>query len=181
MNIMDVPVNSIKPAPWRVNYVLKPDMQLLKISMIEYGWLQPIIVQESTGEIIDGFHRWLVAQDKDFWKKYGDDVPVIYRDVDNIDAMIMHVRLNRARGDIFAKPFSKLIRTIVVSDKYSTDDVADMLNMSADEFDLMVTGGLLKQRKIPQHQYSKAWVPIEAPSKDELDKRIIERPPNADR
>lgn len=181
MNIITVESNSIKPAPWRVNYVLKPDMQLLKMSMVEYGWLQPLVVQESTGEIIDGFHRWVTAQDKDFWKKYGTDIPVIYKDVDKIDAMIMHVRLNRARGDIFAKPFSKLIKTIVVSDKYSLDEVADNLNMSADEFDLMLTGSLLKLRKIPQYQYSKAWVPIEAPSKTELDAHNIERPPNPDR
>jgi len=181
MNYSEMPLNSIKPAPWRVNYVLKPDMLLLAESMNDYGWLQPIIVQKSTSHIIDGFHRWVTAQSPDFAKKYGKKVPVIIVDIDNVDAMIMHVRLNRARGTIFAKPFSKLIRTLVVSDKYSADEIADMLNMSADEFDLMLTGGLLKQRKIPQHQYSKAWVPVEAPSKGELDNQVIERPPNADR
>jgi ParB-like chromosome segregation protein Spo0J len=181
MNYSEMPLNSIKPAPWRVNYVLKPDMLLLAESMNDYGWLQPIVVQKSTSYIIDGFHRWVTAQDSNFVKKYGKTVPVIIVDVDNVDAMIMHVRLNRARGNIFAKPFSKLIRTLVVSDKYSADEIADMLNMSADEFDLMLTGGLLKQRKIPQHQYSKAWVPVEAPSKGELDNQVIERPPNADR
>lgn len=181
MNYSEMPLNSVKPAPWRINYLLKPDMLLLADSMNEYGWLQPIVVQKSTGHIIDGFHRWVTAQGTDFVKAYGKNVPVVVVDVDNIDAMIMHARLNRARGTIFAKPFSKLIRTLVVADKYSADEIADMLNMSADEFDLMLTGGLLKQRKIPQHQYSKAWVPVEAPSKDELDNPIVERPPNADR
>ena len=181
MNFLELPLTAVKPAPWRVNYMLKPDMLLLAQSMNDYGWLQPIVVQKSTSHIIDGFHRWVTAQDPAFVKRYGKNLPVVIQDVDTVDAMIMHVRLNRSRGDIFAKPFSKLIRTLVVSDKYDADQIADMLNMSADEFDLMLTGGLLKQRKIPQHQYSKAWVPVEAPSKGELDNQVIERPPNADR
>ena len=181
MNITEVPFNSLRPAPWRVNHTLKPDMLLLGQSMSDYGWLQPIVVQRSTSMIIDGFHRWVICQEQAFKKAYGQNVPVLFVDVDDIDAMVMHVRLNRARGNIFAKPFSKLIRTLVISDKYTTDEIADMLNMSADEFDLMLTGGLLKQRKIPQHTYSRAWVPIEAPSKGELENSVIERPPNADR
>jgi hypothetical protein len=45
----------------------------------------------------------------------------------------------------------------------------------------MLAGGLLKQRKIPQHTYSRAWVPVEAPSADKLNAVSIERPPNPDR
>lgn len=173
--------DSLKPAEWRANYVLKPDMELLRLSMREMGWIQPIVARAEDRTIIDGTHRWVIAGEKHFQKIYGKDVPVMFFDCDEIDAMVMHVRLNRARGEIFAKPFSKLLKKIVLSDKYSAEDLEDILIMSPDEVDLMLAGGLLKQRKIPQHEYSRAWVPVEAPSADKLNAVSIERPPNPDR
>lgn len=181
MKIEMVPFNSIRPFDWRCNYVLKPDMELLRLSMSEFGWVQPIIVRSEDSRIIDGAHRWIIAGEPPFRKVHGENIPVIFRSCDEIDAMIMHIRLNRSRGEIFAKPFSKLIKKIVLSGKYSAEELEDILIMSVDEVDLMLSGGLLKQRKIPDHQYSRAWVPVEAPSKSEAESVVIERPPNADR
>lgn len=181
MIISNVPTDGVKPAEWRTNYVLKPDMDLLRISMNDFGWLQPLVIRAADGTIIDGVHRWVIACEKDFQKRHGKDVPCIYVDCDEIDAMVMHIRLNRARGEIFAKPFARLLKKIVLSDKYSAEDLEDILVMSPDEVDLMLAGGLLKSRKIPQHQYSRAWVPVEAPSADSVQQASIERPPNADR
>jgi ParB-like chromosome segregation protein Spo0J len=181
MKIEYIPNNAIKPSSWRANYLLKPDLELLRLSMSDFGWLQPIIVRVEDMSIIDGHHRWVVAGEPAFIKKHGKQIPVMYQDIDLIDAMIMHIRLNRARGEMFAKPFSKMLKSIVLSDKYSSEELEDLLIMSPDEVDLMLAGGLLKQRKIPQHNYSRAWVPIEAPSKEQVEKALIERPPNADR
>jgi ParB-like chromosome segregation protein Spo0J len=175
------PFDSLKAPQWGVNYVLKPDMNLLRLSMNEMGWVQPIIARAEDQTIIDGTHRWVIAGEKQFQRSHGKDIPVLFFDCDLIDAMVMHIRLNRARGEIFAKPFAKLLKTIVLSDKYSAADLEDILVMSPDEVDLMLAGGLLKQRKIPQHTYSRAWVPVEAPSADKLNAVSIERPPNPDR
>lgn len=181
MKIEYTPFNSVRAADWRVNYVLKPDMELLRLSMTESGWLQPLLVRAADMTIIDGTHRWVIAGEKNFQRKHGSDIPVLFCDVDEIDAMVMHIRMNRARGETFAKPFSKLLKKIVLSDKYSAEELEDILIMSPDEVDLMLAGGLLKQRKIPQHEYSRAWVPVEAPSADKLNSVSIERPPNPDR
>lgn len=181
MKIEYVPSSGIMPADWRANYVLKPDMDLLRLSMTDFGWLQPIIVRVADMTIIDGTHRWVIAGEANFIRKHGQDVPVIFVDCDEIDAMLMHVRMNRARGEIFAKQFSRLLKKVVLSDKYSDEDLGILLVMSDDEVDLMLSGGLLKQRKIPQHQYSRAWVPVEAPSAEKVETLSLERPPNADR
>ena len=181
MKIEYRPSDSVRPAGWGTNYVLKPDMDLLRISTTDFGWLQPIIVRVQDQKIIDGTHRWVISGEKEFQRKHGKDIPVIFIDCDEIDAMIMHVRMNRARGDIFAKPFSKLLKNVVLSDKYLPEELEDLLVMSPDEVDLMLAGGLLKKRKVPQHQYSRAWVPVEAPSADKVEHSIIERPPNPDR
>jgi hypothetical protein len=53
--------------------------------------------------------------------------------------------------------------------------------MSNDEVDLLFDGGLLKSRKVKDHVYSKAWIPIEAPAGTTSATINIERPPNADR
>lgn len=181
MKISYRPCDSVKPALWRANYVLKPDMDLLRESMIDFGWTAPIVVRVEDQTIIDGTHRWIIANEIDFQKRYGKEIPVLFIDCDEIDAMLMHVRLNRARGKIFAKPFSRLLKKIILSDKYSDNDLAQILIMSPDEIDLMLAGGLLKHRKIPQHQYSRAWVPVEAPSASEIEHISLERPPNPDR
>lgn len=181
MKIEYRPFNSMKPASWRCNYVLKPDMELLRESMIDFGWLSPIVVRAQDQTIIDGTHRWVIAGEKDFQKKYGKEIPVLFVDCDEIDAMLMHVRMNRARGQVFAKHFSRLLKKVVLSDKYSPEELAQILIMSPDEIDLMLSGGLLKQRKIPQHQYSRAWVPVEAPPASQVEHMAIERPPTPDR
>lgn len=181
MKISERPIDSIKPADWRANVVLKPDMDLLRMSLSDFGWLQPIVVRAEDSSIIDGFHRWVLSQEDRFVKKFGKNVPCVIVSCDAVDAMLMHVRMNRARGSIFAKPFSTLLKKIVLSNKYSDEELCKLLQMSADEMDLMLSGGLLKQRNIPNHVYSRAWVPIEAPSSEKLESIVIERPPNDDR
>ena len=45
--------------------------------------------------------------------------------------------------------------------------------MTSDEFDVLADGSLVKMRKIKQHSYSPAWVPIESTSGEDI---RIERP-----
>jgi hypothetical protein len=106
---------------------------------------------------------------------------VIFHDIDEVDAMILHIRLNRARGNVVAYPLGKLLKNVIVSGKYDSADLETILLMSADEVDLMLSSGLLKRKTYTEHTYSRAWVPIEAPSATEAVTTIIERPPNADR
>ena len=61
------------------------------------------------------------------------------------------------------------------------EDFEEILQMRHDEFHLMLDGSLLKHRKISEHNYSRAWVPVEADPKATEIQVAIERPPNADR
>ena len=182
MNITYVPISSIRPADWRTTHILKPDLKLLVKSMVEYGWLSPIIVRKSDSKIIDGFHRWMIAdQDAEFRGKYGDLVPVLFVDVDLIDAMMMHIRLNRSRGQIMAKYLSLVVRDILVSKKYDTKDLRSALIMTDEELAVLIDGSLIKHRNIKEHKYSKAWIPVEISTSEPAAPVAIERPPNADR
>lgn len=173
--------STLNMAPWRTTYILKPDLQVLARSIEDYGWLQPLIVQKSTNMIIDGSYRWQISKSLHKLSKITEgNIPVIFIDCDEIEAMIMHVRLNRSRGEVVAKKLSRIIQQVLRSRKYSEPDIKRMLVMHMDEIDLMVDGTMLKDKKISEHKYSSAWVPIEAPSTAKDDALVIERPPNAD-
>ena len=99
---------NLKPAPWRATYVLKPDLKLLASSISEYGLIAPIIVQKQSKYIIDGYHRLLaISSTKELVKRFSEGVPCLEFDIDDIDSMIMHIQINRARGTIVAKHISK--------------------------------------------------------------------------
>lgn len=168
-------------APWRATHVLKPDMSILSSSISDYGLISPIIVQKSSGVIIDGHHRIIaIAASKELTKKYSSGVQCVSFDVDEIDAMIMHIRLNRPKGSIVAIQMSSIVKTIFQSRKYTIDELDGLFNMTVSESELMLDGSLLKMRKVKEHIYSPAWVPIEAPS-SKIEPVVLERPPNQDR
>jgi hypothetical protein len=167
---------------WKATHILRPDLIVLSSSLQEFGFIQPIHIRKQTGEIIDGSERWLLATNvKTIMNKVGDKIPVIEHDVDSLEAMMMHLRLNRGKGSIVAKPMSKIIRKLNMSKKYSSKEFDSLLCMKTDELDLMLDGGIIKSRKIHEHSYSRAWVPVEAPSGTVDVGPSIERPPNADR
>lgn len=169
-----MPATALRPAPWRTNYILRPDLKLLRQSLLDYGHAAPLIVRSEDSTIIDGFHRWLVADDDDM-------LPVTWVSCDEIDAMIMHVRLNRARGHIVNRYLSTLLRRVLRSRKYEGEEVRKKLGMSSDEFDVLADGTLIKIKKIAEHKYSKAWVPVETKGRAQAAPVPIERPPNADK
>jgi ParB-like chromosome segregation protein Spo0J len=173
--------NSLRLAPWRTTYLLKPDLEILARSLEDYGWLQPLVVQVQTGIVIDGNYRYEVASNlSKLSKATGGLVPVIMVDCDDIEAMLLHARLNRGRGSVVARKLSRIVQSLLRSRKYGEPDIKRALGMSADEMDLMVDGTMLKDKKIGEHKYSAAWVPVEAPA-GTVDKAMsIERPPNSD-
>jgi hypothetical protein len=191
-NIEHVPFDAIRPAEWRTTYTFRPDMKLLTQSLIDLGWVQPIIVRKQDATIIDGFARWACAQNsKPIYKRDKKMVPVVWVDCDEVDAMIHHVRLNRARGNVIAKPLSRVLRQCLASGKYDPEVLRASLGMTADEFDMLRAPHLLVAKNMKEHTYSRAWIPIEAPPVAEVisGRKVspaaldieIERPPNPDR
>jgi len=167
---------------WRATYVLRPEMLVIAASLSQHGFFEPIHVRRESGEIIDGSERYLIATNVPEILDISDGlIPVVFHDVDQADAMMMHLQMNRGRSVVMATKVSMIIRALKRSGKYSNSDFDLMLCMRSEELSLMLDGSLLKTRKIPEHNYARAWVPIEAPSKSTDDIFVIERPPNPDR
>jgi len=100
-------------------------------------------------------------------------VPVVVVNCDDVAAMLLHIDMNRYRGIVVAKYLSRLMQRIMQSQRYTEEELRTRLGMTYDEFDVLLDGTLIKMRKIKQHTYSPAWVPIESKTGEDLH---IERP-----
>lgn len=161
-------IRSLRPSDWGTAcYLVDPDKRQLEESIKTYGILNPIIVQKD-GTIIDGLHRVNIASDLGI-----RNVPIVRLDVDKVEAMILHIDLNRYRSIVVAKSMSRIIKRILNSGKYEYDSLRKRLKMTREEFDVLADGTLIKMRKIKQHSYSPAWVPIESNKSEDIQ---IERP-----
>lgn len=163
-----VNTSDIHPPKWATScYIVSPDYKRLTKSIDTYGFLNPVVTQKD-GTIIDGFHRWKIANELSI-----PNIPVVVVDVDDIDAMLLHIDLNRYRGIVVAKFLSRMIQRILESNKFSYDALQERMGLTNAEFDLLADGTLIKMRKIKQHTYSPAWVPIESKTGEDI---VIEKP-----
>ena len=182
LNIKYVDASTLKVPDWKCTHTLRPDLLVISSSLLEFGFIEPIHVLKSTSEIIDGSERFKLATNVSrIMEKVKGKIPVIEHDITQLEAMMLHLRLNRGRGFLVAKDVSKVVRKLKQSGKYGKSQFDSLLCMKTDELELMLDGSIIKTRKISEHTYSRAWVPIEAPAGTVDNGPSIERPPNGDR
>ena len=110
--------------------------------------------------IIDGFHRWRLSQDsmpvRTRWK---GRVPVAVLDVDRPSAMLMTIRINRAKGTHVAIEMSSIVRELIEEHGMDRGLIAKEIGGTRDEVDLLAQDGVFAARKISHWGYSPAWYP----------------------
>ncbi len=141
------------------NVVLNAELKLLEFSILNTGWLQPILV--NTGRvIIDGFHRWSLAKSsKALMAKYAGLVPCAVLDIPDWQAMLMTVRINRAKGTHLAFRMADLVKAVVNDHAVAEDIVAAEIGATPAEVRLLLTPDVFARKDIQSHEYSKAWEP----------------------
>lgn len=156
-----VPADTLHSNPWNPNRVHQRELALLEHSLLSTGWIQPILVN-TEGLVIDGFHRWRLSQDSVKVKaRYGGRVPVAVLDVDRPNAMLLTIRINRAKGTHVALDMSAIVRELLEDHAYDPADVAREMGASLDEVRLLGQKGVFAVRDIPKHKYSRAWYPAD--------------------
>lgn len=182
MKIEMIKVKQLQKAEWHSTHILRPDLLVLSSSLMCNGFVSPIVAQKETNIIIDGYQRWMLAKDLlELNKKINGLIPVFFVDCNSLEAMLMHLQINRGRGSLLAHKVSSIIRDLFNSGKYDEKDFDRLLTMKYDELEVLFNPTILKQRKISEHKYSRAWVPVEAPAGTVDSGPVTERPPNADR
>lgn len=112
--VVELAVGELRPGPHQPREeVDKEDFQQLAASIRETGVLQPVVARKRPDgyEIVMGERRWRAAQVAGL-----KTVPVLVRDVDDRDALVMALVENVQRKDLNpiekARAFKKLIETL---------------------------------------------------------------------
>ena len=139
---------------------------MLERSLLKTGWVQPILISKDK-IIIDGFHRWRLSQDSKAIKEiYKGKVPCAILNIDRPTAMILTIRMNRAKGSHIAVQMSEIIHELI--DKHNVDPIllAQEIGATKDEINLLYQDGVFKMKNIQNYKYKKAWYPAEENKND---------------
>lgn len=154
-----VPADTLDPNTWNPNRVHGAELRLLERSMLSTGWLQPLLVNPDR-LIIDGFHRWRLSQDsQEIRSRWKGKVPVAVLDVDRPTAMLMTIRINRAKGTHVAVEMSSIVRELIEDHGVPRDVIAAEIGGTKDEVDLLSQDGVFSAKNIAKWAYSPAWYP----------------------
>jgi len=158
-NIRWIPADTLDPNTWNPNRVHVAELRLLERSLLTTGWLQPVLVNPDR-LIIDGFHRWRLSQDsKAVRARWRGKLPVAVIDVDKATAMLMTIRINRAKGTHVAVDMSAIVHELIDEHGLSREVIAAEIGGTKDEVDLLAQDGVFSAKGIANWAYSPAWYP----------------------
>ena len=153
--------SELDPNDYNPNRVLVQEFKILVLNILRFGWIQPILINKNN-IIIDGFHRWKLAQEsKELYKKYSGRVPCVVMDIDDREAMLLTIRMNRAKGVHEASSMAKIAKKLIEEFNMTPNNLRDELGMSAREVELLLSDTVFEIKDIDNWQYSKAWYPYE--------------------
>lgn len=158
-DIVRRPREELVPNHYNPNKVAPPELQLLKISILEDGWTQPIVINPDF-TIVDGFHRWVVSGQEEVFKLTGGKVPtVMIFPKDSSQQQMATIRHNRARGTHGVLEMSNIV-TEMVRNGLSGEEIMARLMMEKEEVvRLLFKAGIPKSDVFKGADFSKAWKP----------------------
>lgn len=157
-----LPYSQLDSNDYNPNVVFNTELKLLELSVLSSGWVQPILVRARSFKIIDGFHRWMLTKEsKALNQKYGGLCPCAVLDVTDAQAMLMTIRMNRAKGTHVALRMAEIMRRLVENCGMTIEQIAPEIGASVDEVRILYQDDIFKERKLTEYRYSKAWIPAE--------------------
>lgn len=154
-----VDTRTLNANDYNPNVVLNLEMNLLAFSLLKTGWIQPVLVTPEL-VIIDGFHRsYLSNHHPDVIKVYNYMIPVVKLDLSEPERMLLTVRINRAKGSHVAVKMHELVAKVFRDYGYSKEQIAKEIGATQPEIDLLLKENVFQNLDIPNHKYSKAWIP----------------------
>lgn len=133
-----VEASTVHANDYNPNSVAPPEMELLRLSIAEDGYTQPIVSFDEGGslEVVDGFHRHRVGKEcQDIQARIHGYLPVVKINADRsdkADRIASTIRHNRARGKHGVDSMSEIVIELKRRN-WSDDKIAKHLGMDADE------------------------------------------------
>lgn len=142
---------SLFPNAYNPNRQSEEEFELLLASMSEDGFTQPVLVQRTTREIIDGEHRWRAAV------RLGlKEIPVVFTDMTEAQQRIATLRHNRARGSEDIELTIQLLKDL--QSIGAIEHAIDSLGIDDKELNLLL-GDLPAPDANASENFRQAWVP----------------------
>jgi ParB-like chromosome segregation protein Spo0J len=157
-NLKWVDPTTLTANDYNPNHVAPPEMELLKISILENGWTQPIVISPD-GTIVDGFHRWTLGlKDKEVQKLTDGLVPVVtLTNLDQALSRLATIRHNRARGNHYVVKMADIIHELKALN-LSDEEISQRLGMELEEVERLFDRGRSTKRNALK-EFNKGWVP----------------------
>lgn len=168
LNVKMVDINKVIANDYNPNKVAPPEMELLRHSIEEDGYTQPIVTyydeENDIYVVVDGFHRYRCAKEYFNLKQ----VPIVTIDKSLENRMASTIRHNRARGTHQIVDMSYIVRDLTVRG-WTDEQISKHLGMELDEIVRLkqITG--LKEM-FADHVFSKSWEEFEV----KVNKEIVE-------
>ena len=131
MLIKQLPISELKPADYNPRKDLKPgdaDYEKLKRSLTEFGYVEPVIYNHTTGHVVGGHQRLKVLADLGH-----TDVDCVVVELDETREKALNVALNKISGDWDE---SKL--ALLIADLDAADFDAELTGFDDDEIQAMI-------------------------------------------
>jgi ParB-like chromosome segregation protein Spo0J len=162
--VLWVPQDQVHANSYNPNTVARPEMELLKLSIMSDGYTQPIVAwaDDDGGdsyEIVDGFHRNRVAREVGgVAKRVGGRLPITVINGDRSakeDRIAATIRHNRARGVHQVDAMSEIVLDLARRN-WSDARIGKELGMEPDEvLRLKQVTGLAEM--FADEEFSEAW------------------------
>lgn len=159
--ILWVESEAVQANDYNPNTVAPPEMELLRLSIREDGYTQPIVAFRENGgyTVVDGFHRNRVGKEcADVRERVRGYLPIaiIRNDREEADdRMASTIRHNRARGKHGVQSMSNIVLELARRN-WSDDKIAKKLGMDPDEvLRLKQITGLAEL--FGDQEFSEAW------------------------
>ena len=164
LNVRMVPIEKVVANDYNPNRMAAPERELLRISIEEDGNTQPVVTyydpENDRYEVVDGFHRYLLARD-DFHLK---ELPVVVIDKPIDQRIASTIRHNRARGTHQIMDMSRIVLTLS-GRGWNDERICKYLGMELDEvIRLKQVSGL--REAFANHVFSHSW--------EEFERRLAE-------
>lgn len=149
--VEDVPIDSIFPNNYNPNRQTDREFQMLKNSIKEDGFSQPVVVLRGTRTIVDGEHRWRACNQLGF-----KTIPVVFVDMTAVQARISTFRHNRARGSEDTELSTKVLKDL--RSLGALEKAVASLGISDNELNILLNDAPSSEQ-MANGQFSPAWLP----------------------
>lgn len=122
MNIQNIPIDRVNPAPYNPRLDLQPDdprFKSLARSVEEFGLVEPLVWNSRTGNLVGGHQRFKVLK-----ARRETSVPAVVVDLPPTKEKALNLALNKVQGDWDEQKLAELLSELV----------------NTPEFDLELTG-----------------------------------------